>query len=293
MSKLACIGPILGLALSGCAGLEAGDPLGVPLAMAAHEICSGVFISGFGADAVEASTVAPQLGPAAALLRHEVDQEMRAVTATLAGLGSRRATFHGPLGCIVDQGVAPPEVAEVTPRPALPPLAGPRPLEPESPALQAALDIAFHEPDRRRLRRTYAAVVLHEGRLVAERYAPGVETDTLLHGWSMTKSLTNAILGVLVYQGRLDMDEPAPVAAWRAQSSDPRSAITPDDLLRMLSGLDLGQSLMPRWNAILDPANQIMFARPDMGGAAAARSLLAPQPRSGATAMAAPPSWAP
>ena len=71
---------------------------------------------------------------------------------------------------------------------------------------------------------------------------------TPLHGWSMSKSVTNALLGVLVRQGRLDMQAPAPVAEWR-DTADPRHAITPDDLLRMRSGLDVGQSLSSGWDA--------------------------------------------
>jgi CubicO group peptidase (beta-lactamase class C family) len=261
------------LALGGCAALETSRPVGVPLALAAHEICSGVFISGLPAETVVANTAAPQLGPAAALLRHEVDLSDRRVRASLRGIGAREAVYHGQLGCIVEQGVAPPEVSELTARPALPPLAGPMAVDPPSQALNAALDLTFEEAETGPRRRTYAAVVLHHGRLVAERYAPGVTPATRLHGWSMTKSLTNALLGVLAYQGRLSMNAPAPVAVWRQVGNDPRRAITPDDLMRMRSGLDVGQSLTTRWDAIFDPANQIMFATPDMGAAAAARGL--------------------
>lgn len=92
----------------------------------------------------------------------------------------------------------------------------------------------------------------------------------------MTKSLTNALLGVLVRQGRLDMSQPAPVAAWREAPNDPRRQITPDDLLRMRSGLDLGQSLSAGWSSPFNIANQIMFAQPDMAATAAARPLAHP-----------------
>lgn len=261
------------LTLGGCAALEASGPVGVPLAMAAHEICSGVFISGFSPGRVAADTVAPQLGPAAALLRQEVDMPGQRVRVTLRGLGSREARYHGPLGCIVDQGASPPAAPPLVPRPAVPPLAGAAVVEPRSAALSVVLDLAFAEPADGPARRTYAVVVLHDGALVAERYAPGVGPDTLLHGWSMTKSLTNALLGVLVRQGRLEMHAPAPMEVWGRSPGDPRQAITPDDLLRMRSGLDVGQSLITRWNAIFDPANQIMFSTPDMGGAAAGRRL--------------------
>ena len=72
--------------------------------------------------------------------------------------------------------------------------------------------------------------------------ADGLTPATPLLGWSATKSATNALLGVLVRQRRLDMNAPAPIAAW-ADPHDPRHPITPDQLLRMTSGLDIGQTL--------------------------------------------------
>ena len=55
-------------------------------------------------------------------------------------------------------------------------------------------------------------MVLHQGRIVGERYAPGVTPATPLIGFSMTKSVTNALLGILVRKGMLDMKKPAPIA---------------------------------------------------------------------------------
>jgi hypothetical protein len=258
------------LALGGCGSVDAA--LGVPTSLAAHEVCSAVFISGLDAERVYAADVAPQLGAAAGLVAPKVDRETRAVSASLAGLAPRRAVHRGALGCVVDQGVAPPTVAAQAPAARPSALAGPEPVTPADPALAAALDLAFAENDRPPLRRTYAAVIVHDGRVVAERYAPGIGVATPLHGWSMTKSVTNALLGVLVRLGRLDMRRPAPVAEWR-DPADPRHAITADDLLRMRSGLDVGQSLSSGWDAPFNRANQIMFARPDMAGAAARRGL--------------------
>lgn len=90
-----------------------------------------------------------------------------------------------------------------------------------------------------------ALVVVHRGRLVHESYGvqpdtpfgPGgpVDVDTTLVSWSMAKSITNALVGMLVAEGRLDLDAPAPVAEWR---NDARSAITLRDLLLMRDGLD-------------------------------------------------------
>ena len=98
------------------------------------------------------------------------------------------------------------------------------------------------------LARTRATVVVHRGRLVAERYgdrtdawgevtgAP-VSAGTPLISWSMAKSMLHAVVGMLVADGRLDLDAPADVPEWR-DPEDPRSAITLEQLLEMRDGLD-------------------------------------------------------
>ena len=73
--------------------------------------------------------------------------------------------------------------------------------EPSDPALKAALDHAFEEPAEPPFRRTKAVVVVHDGRVIAERYADGIGVDTPLLGFSMTKSVINALIGILTQQG--------------------------------------------------------------------------------------------
>ncbi len=85
-----------------------------------------------------------------------------------------------------------------------------------------------------------ALVVIHRGRLVAERYGPTAGPDEQLISWSMAKSITQALVGVLVADGRLDLHAPAPVPEWAA-ADDPRRAITIDHLLRMVSGLEFNE----------------------------------------------------
>ena len=83
---------------------------------------------------------------------------------------------------------------------------------------------------------TLAVAVMQNDRLVATRYADGVGPDSPLISWSMAKSVTHALVGILVRQGRLDIHAPADVPEW-ADPADPRHAITVDQLLRMSSGL--------------------------------------------------------
>jgi CubicO group peptidase (beta-lactamase class C family) len=83
---------------------------------------------------------------------------------------------------------------------------------------------------------TRALVVMHGGRIAAERYAPGYGPDTRFVSWSMAKTVTAAMIGLLVADGRLHLDEPPPIPRWR-RPGDPRGEITLRQLLQMRSGL--------------------------------------------------------
>jgi CubicO group peptidase (beta-lactamase class C family) len=102
-------------------------------------------------------------------------------------------------------------------------------------ALEKLLDHAFSTPEPDDLERTHAVVVVQGGKLVAERYAHDVEPDDTFLSWSMAKSITNSLIGILVGQGRLDVSQPMPVAEW--PEGDRRRRITIDQLLRMVDGL--------------------------------------------------------
>lgn len=99
--------------------------------------------------------------------------------------------------------------------------------------LARAVDALFTRDD---LGETRALVVLHEGDLVAERYGEEFSAETRLVGWSMSKSVTAVLLGMLVADGRLRLDDPAPVENWQ-RPGDPRGEITLRHLLQMRSGL--------------------------------------------------------
>ena len=82
---------------------------------------------------------------------------------------------------------------------------------------------------------TRALLVVYNGFLVAEKYSEGFMATTPQMGWSMTKSITNALIGILVRQGNLKVEDAAPVEAWR---SDDRKKISLNDLLHASSGLE-------------------------------------------------------
>jgi CubicO group peptidase (beta-lactamase class C family) len=112
-------------------------------------------------------------------------------------------------------------------------------------------------------------VVVYDGQLVAERYAEGFHKDMPLLGWSMAKSITGALVGILVGDGKLDIHAPAPVPEWQA-AGDPRRAITLDHLLRMSSGLAFDEIYKPLYDA-----TEMLYGSDDFAAFAADKPLAA------------------
>jgi len=104
-------------------------------------------------------------------------------------------------------------------------------------AIAAAIDALFAPRGRGELPDTRALLVIHHGRIVASRYAPGFDARSRFESWSMAKSVTQALVGILVRQGRLSIDQPAGVAHWQREA-DPRRSLTVRHLLHMTTGLD-------------------------------------------------------
>ena len=271
------------LAVSGCSP-RAGNPARVAAGYISHVVCSYVFVSGLEPALVNRENIAgnPAFRGFRWALGHTVDLDRREVTAWAFGGVESRAVYRDGLGCLNLNGPRPadaPTRAEIEADGPIPELlpdpAGPAIVTPTEARLTAALDRAFAEPDGRPVRLTHAVVVVHDGRVVAERYADGFGIDTPVHGWSATKSVNNALLGILVRQGKLRMEDEAPVAAWQAPG-DPRRAITLDHLLRMQSGLELGDSLTASFSTAWDTSARMVFNEPDMAGFAEGAALGAP-----------------
>jgi CubicO group peptidase (beta-lactamase class C family) len=261
----------------GCDALRLDRPIRVATGVTSHVLCSETFVAGLDPDAVYAETVRPTpgIGLVNWALHYDVDRARREVRTTVAGGFESRAIYRDGLGCLVVRGAEPDDpplpVEATRPRPDVPPLlpaiAGPRVVEPADVQLRAALDRAFAEPAEPLYRQTKAIVVVHDGRIVAERYAPGYGIDTPILGWSATKTFINALIGILVRDGKLSVYAPAPVAAWSAPD-DPRHAITIDELLRHTSGLALDET-----DSGFDPSTRIQFLERDTAGFAESAGL--------------------
>ena len=256
------------LSLSACGRFEPGRAAGVATGFISHQVCSATFVSGLDPVEFYRQAIAPTTAPLDFLMSHRIDRERGEVTATFAGLAESRAVYRGPLGCLVlhDPPPAAARIERALPVPSLlPPIAGPALVEPTTPALKVALDRAFEETTAPPHRWTKAVVIVRDGRIIAERYAPGESIDTPIIGWSATKSVMNALAGILVRQSKLSLYGPAPVAAWSAPG-DKRRMISIDNLLRMTSGLDLGNSLTAGISDMIDPSSQMLFDERDMAG---------------------------
>ncbi|MEM6291469.1 MAG: serine hydrolase [Myxococcota bacterium] len=236
--------------------------------------CSGVFVAGHPVQRLRDEEFS-RMG----YVSFTVDDEAKRVRATVLGLAGRTAVFREGIGCVLAVDADPETLAagglSVPRAPAsdAPWPAGDGPDDrPDPPgldraALEAAIDRVFEEPDPSSMRWTRAVAVVYDGRLVAERYAPWTHADAPQLGWSMTKSMTNAMVGGLVLRGLLDRDAPAPVPAW----TDDRRDVTLDMLLRMSSGLEFEERYGP-----LADATHMLFEVDDAAGEARDKPLAHP-----------------
>ncbi len=127
--------------------------------------------------------------------------------------------------------------------------AGPPP-EVDEHKLNRAVELAFIG-DKYKPHNTLGVVVVYKGQIIAERYAPGWGMHTQYRTWSTAKSITNALVGIMTGQGKLSVDQPAPIPEWQTEG-DPRGEITVENLLHMSSGLKSKGALTRRayWGGI-------------------------------------------
>ena len=236
----------------------------------AKTVCSGVFVSGRSPEAVMEEDIAAYRNPALAPVSVDVDRARGVASARFLGLAERQAVHRDGLGCTLAIGTTVGTLKASAPP--LPPIAAPPPLDrlPSDPRLEAALDEAFAE-DPAAPRRTRAVVIVQRGRIVAERYAAGFGPEMPLPGWSMAKSVTAALAGVLVARGDWRLDAPVAVPEWRTPG-DARGAITLADLLGMKSGL----AFIERYGDPLSDVNVMLWANGDTGAFAAGKPLARP-----------------
>lgn len=250
----------------------------------AKYLCSQVFLAGRDPSQVFENDVKPT-HPLFSTVSPSVDYKNKTVTAKAFGFWKpMTAVYREGCGCTLAVGISVDELSSQTvniSHPEISPVIG---LWPEGnivnlehlPAnvnqaeLNAAIGKAFTEPGPETQRNTQAVVVVLGDKIIAEKYAPGFDEQTPILGWSMAKSVTSILVGILVKDGKLDIYQPAPVSAWKAEY-DPRGKITLDMLLRMSSGLEFEEVYGP-----FKDATAMLYASRSMADYAAAKPLVAP-----------------
>ena len=224
-----------------------GDPLDHHTAGFAKIMCSAVFITGLDPDFARENVgyFTSPYGERAKVGKPVVDRENKEVRITLPNGTPRVAKYLGSQGCVtlpVGQAkvnFTPVDVKSRLPDPSTQPWPmgdrlsdEPLPAEIHAEKLKQAVVAAFEPAEAM----TAAFVVTWRGRLIAERYGEGITNRTALESWSMGKSLTATLLGVLIRQGVYDLWQRAPIPEWQG-GTDPRATIRIADILRMSSGL--------------------------------------------------------
>ena len=242
-----------------------GDPLWHHTAGFAKTLCSAVFVTGL--DPAFAAENVGFFSSPYEQRRHvtaiEVDQDERRVRLTLPDGVVRTAKFNGDHGCVAlpidaeDVFFDPVDIPSALPDPwtQMWPMGDAVPNTPLAEGVDAAkvaeaVDAAFDPPEGL----TAAFVVTHRGRIIGERYGDGIDLHTPLESWSMGKSLTATLMGVLIQQGVYDLWQPAPVPEWQTEG-DPRQEIRIADILRMSSGV--------RFRGVADPDLDPALGYPD------------------------------
>lgn len=215
-------------------------------------LCSCMFVGGRS----EQSVVKEELGGfPLSLASYKVDLKDSSVTASVWGMATHKAIYRKGLGCTVlnelseeavrKQNFQLPASVNINPD-TIPWPMGDKISDEVSSAvslnqLNTVLKDWFVEKDPENIKGTRAIVVLYDGKLVAEKYADGYNRHSKMLGWSMTKSVTSALIGILVGQGKLQVNRPAPVPEW-SDPADKRHGITLADLLHQASGLQFEEN---------------------------------------------------
>src|SRR5512136_2565265 len=276
------IGTLLALVLGG-AGWYLNRAMPIGTGYVARYICSSVFISHRDPQTAYREDVAP-INPLAGIIDIEIDSAQKKVVASSFGLFKSTALYREDCGCTLVTGTTEAELRKQSFMSLKPASAAakvsdapwpigdgelpePLPGEVNIEKLKAALDAAFIESNPEKKKMTRAAVVVYDGKLIGESYAPGFDRNTPLLGWSMSKSVTNAFVGILVRRGKLRIRDAAPVPEWQ-KPGDPRKSITFDQLLRMSSGLKFDETYEP-----LHDVTDMLYRSYDFAAFAAAKPL--------------------
>ena len=224
-------------------------------------LCSCQFVSGLDQKQAEKEDLGFSL---LWLANNEVDTLLKTVHTSVLGMQSKTAIYRKGLGCTLINDLKNTAFLGKKVDPASVSYSDdifPKTMVPGNEAMQHAIDQAFDEDSENPVLRTRAVVVIKKGRIIGERYAEGIDLDTPLLGWSMTKSITSALTGILAKRGFWKVDAPLPVDQWK---NDDRNKITLKNALHQTVGLE--------WDEIyssVSTATKMLYEKDNMGQYAA------------------------
>jgi hypothetical protein len=209
---------------------------------AAKNLCSAVFISGREPSKVEAMELNFSF---IRFTKNKVDYENKSVTSRFLW-GKSKAIYRDGFGSTLLRGVKEEDLRKIRfpsgTEPAYLQDTIPWPLGDIIPDTATGIDMKAIEDITRKVivdnsynGNAFAFMVLHKGIPVSEAYKPDFDKNTRFLSWSMAKSFTNALIGILVRQGKIDINQPAGIEEWKG---DERNKISVNDLMQMQSGLD-------------------------------------------------------
>lgn len=238
----------------------------------AKQVCSLHFISGIAPQLARDLYLDPVIGDPARWISARVDVSGRSVHSRLLGLWHQEAVYREGLGCTLVHGALDYDRELRVPWTEAPTFleldSAHRDVHFDGEAVEAAIDGAFDEGFGPR--NTLAVVVLHEGRLIGERYAPGFTRENRLHGWSMAKSVATTLAGAMTQQGLVDVHAEGEIELLDGLGAE-GEATTVDDLLRMTGGRAAHE-----YNTGTDPNTDMLFTETDMAAFTATRARLHP-----------------
>lgn len=214
-------------------------------AFAAKGMCSSVFLAE--KDPLRVSAEDLSFFPIN-LAKSKIDEEEKSVTSTVFGLAKRKAIYREGQGAVIlldlpeeelkknlfeipDPGYVQDTIA--WPRGDL--ISGELPEGVDYKRLTGLIDTCIDAPGHEPYKKTLGIVVVYKNQIIAEKYLDGYDHTSMFHGWSMSKSITGALAGILADEGKLALDEPAGFAEWQ---EDERKNITVRDIIQMSTGLD-------------------------------------------------------
>jgi CubicO group peptidase (beta-lactamase class C family) len=205
------------------------------------------------------------------LASFDINTKDSSVTASVWGLAKIKAIYRPGIGCTLVNGLSEEAIRKqhfIIPAPPLQnrdTIAWPYgeksadavPAVIDTVQLNQALDNAMQASHKGEPAYTRAFLVLYDGKIIGERYAPGFDKNSRLIGWSMSKSLNAAVIGVLVKAGKLNPNAPAPVPEWKGTDKE---KITLKELLQQTTGLDFTEDY-----GAPSEATNMLFKQSDMG----------------------------